>query len=334
MEKAVNLPDQLKIRRERTDLKLKQLVEGLNEVGASDIVEARACVYATGSLGRGEMSERSDLDIFILRNRNVPSPLTNLNEIRLKARLVEVARKQGYEEFSRDGKFLKAHDVREDLIGKLGTAEDDYANVFTARMLLILESRPILEPAFYKQAIEATIAEYWRDYPQNSTSFLPVFLMNDILRFWKTLCLNYEERTGAEKVTNIGKRRLHNYKLKHSRLMTCYSGIIYLQAVLERDKGTVSPEAVTAMVYETPTARLETAARLIPKAEAAVQKILDGYSRFLEVCDQEKSVLEEQFVQPEFKRARIAEAKQFGDDVFKLLHLMGESTELLRYLVV
>lgn len=330
----MNLPQHLKTRRERTDLKLKQLVEGLNEVGAPDIVEGRACVYATGSLGRGEMSDRSDLDIFILRNRIVQSPLTNLNEIRLKARLVEVARKQGYEEFSRDGKFLKAHDVKEDLIGKLGTAEDDYVNVFTARMLLLLESRPVLESSFYKQAIEATIAEYWRDYPQNSTSFLPIFLMNDIMRFWKTLCLNYEERTGAEKVTNIGKRRLHNYKLKHSRLMTCYSGIIYLQAVLQRDKGTVSPEAAITMVYESPTSRLETVARVMPDAESAVQKILDGYSRFLEICDQEKSSLEEQFTQSDFKRTRIAEAKQFGDDVFKLLHLMGESTDILRYLVI
>jgi len=330
----MNLPETLQKCRERTADKLAQLITGLTDAGAPTIVSARACVYATGSLGRGEMSERSDLDIFILRDRNVASPLTNLDEICLKARLVEVARQQKYEDFSGDGKYLKAHDVKEDLIGKLGTSEDDSTNVFTARMLLLLESRPILGADIYKQAIDLVVSLYWRDYAQNSTNFLPLFLINDILRFWKTLCLNYEERTGAEKHTKPGKRRLHNYKLKHSRLLTCYSGIIYLQAILCRDGGTVSPKAVMDMVSRTPTERLEDVAGWQPSMEPAVQKIMDGYAKFLQICDANKPDLEESFSDPGFKQARFTEAKHFGDDVFHLLHLLTTGTELLRYLVI
>ena len=330
----MNLPEKLMQARERTEKKLTQLLHGLDTVGAPAIVSDCACVYATGSLGRGEMSERSDLDLFVLRNGTGPSTLTNLDEIRLAARLIEVARLQGYVDFSGDGKYLKAHDVQKDLIGKLGTSEDDYVNVFTARMLLLLESRPILGRPVYEKTIDSVVSEYWRDYPQNSSNFLPVFLMNDILRFWKTLCLNYEERTAQQKATKAGKRRLHNYKLKHSRLLTCYSGIIYLQAILHRDKGTVSPDAVMQMVSLSPTKRLEQVAELKPDAEPGVQKILDNYSKFLEICDVEKAELEEKFVEPEFKKARLTEAKQFGDEVFRLLHLLGDGTELLRYLVV
>jgi len=330
----MNLPKILEQCRERTKSKFDQLLLGLTASGAPAIVEGRACVYATGSLGRGEMSQRSDLDIFILRDRNVAAPLSNLDEICLKARLVEIARQQRYDDFSQDGKYLKAHDVKEDLIGKLGTSEDDSTNVFTARMLLLLESRPILGADIYKRAIDSVISLYWRDYAQNSTSFLPVFLMNDILRFWKTLCLNYEERTGTEKQSKPGKRRLHNYKLKHSRLLTCYSGIIYLQAVLLRDGGTVSPPAVMEMVSSSPTERLEYVADTTPALAPAVQKILDGYAQFLTTCDAEKSELEESFAQPDFKKSRFAEAKQFGDDVFGLLRLMAEPTEMLRYLVI
>lgn len=334
-EESVKIPAVLIESRSRTEKKFAALLAGLEKSGAPEIVASHAtCVYATGSLGRGEMSERSDLDIFILRNGSSPAPLNNLDEIRLKARLVEVAREQHYPDFSGDGKYVKAHDVNNDLVGKLGTSEDDYANVFTARMLLILESRYILGPEAYKEAIKAVVAVYWRDYAQNSRNFLPVFLMNDILRFWKTLCLNYEERTGSEKDTKAGKRRLQNYKLKHSRLLTCYSAIIFMQAVANRDNGTVSPEVVMQMISESPTKRLEFVADQLPLAREAVQKILDNYARFLVVCDAEKDELEEKFARSDFKRERFAEARQFGDDVFALLHLLGEGTPLLRYLVV
>jgi len=281
------------------------------------------------------MSGRSDLDIFVLRDRGASPALTNLNAIRLKARLIEVAREQEYPEFSRDGKFIVAHDLKEDVIDKLGTSEDDYANVFTARMLLILESRPLLGEEFYQRAIDDVIAVYWRDYTQNSQHFLPVFLMNDILRFWKTLCLNYEERTAKEKEESPGKRRLLNYKLKHSRLLTCYSAVVCLQSILRRDNGTVSPEAVKEMVTWTPTQRLEEVATMDPELAPAVESILTKYVTFLENCDADNTELAAKFEESAFKRARFDEAKEFGDAVFALIQKLGEDTApLLRYLVI
>ncbi|MFH0903498.1 MAG: nucleotidyltransferase domain-containing protein [Pseudomonadota bacterium] len=327
----MDVPQTIAQRRELTESRLSLLVNDLAEAGAQEIASGRACVYATGSLGRGEMSERSDLDIFILRDRSLPSPLTNLDEIRLKARLIEVCRKEHYPDFSGDGEYVHAHDIKNDLIGKLGTREDDYANVFTARLLLLLESRSILGEEIYGLAVDSVIAEYWRDYPRNSRCFLPVFLINDILRFWKTLCLNYEERTGG---SPIGRRRLYNYKLKHSRLLTCYSGVIYLQSVLDRDGGTVSPEAALQMVSSSPTRRLEHVARSRVDLTDHVQQILERYSVFLDTCDADKSELESRFSEAGFKNARFAEAKEFGDRVFSLLHAIGEGTELFRYLAI
>jgi predicted nucleotidyltransferase len=337
---AVTVPDMLKQRRELTEKRLKELGEHLVGVKAHEIVDKRACVYATGSVGRGEMSERSDLDIFIVRDKTLEQPLTNLNEIRLKARLIEVSRELGFPEFSDDGEYVKSYDVKEDFIHKLGTRKDDYDNVFTARLLLLLEGRPILGEDMYTKVIDELLAVYWRDYSQNSENFLPVFLTNDILRFWKTLCLNYEERTanlatGKKTASpNVGKRRLLNYKLKYSRLLTCYSAIIYLQAALKRDNGTVKPEVAVEMVRTSPTTRLEVVANVVKDSAGAVASVLDSYARFLQTCDEKKSVLEAKFAEAEFKRASFAEAKQFGDEVFKLLHLIGEGTPLLRYLMV
>lgn len=336
----MKVPDTLLKRRAFTEQRLKELGDALEKAQGPTIVEKCACVYATGSVGRGEMSENSDLDIFIIRDRSLERPLTNLNEIRLKARLIEVARDLKFPEFSDDGEYVKSYDVKEDFIKKLGTRTDDYDNVLTARLLLMLESRSILGAEFYKHAIDELLAVYWRDYSQNSSNFLPVFLMNDILRFWKTLCLNYEERTSDENTgkktahPNVGKRRLLNYKLKYSRLLTCYSAIVYLQAVLRRDNGTVSPDAAVDMVETAPTRRLEFVAETVTDMEKPVSTILENYAKFLDIAAESKSTLQPKFEDVDFKRARFAEAKQFGNDVFKLLHLMGENTELLRYIAV
>ena len=68
---------------------------------------------------------------------------------------------------------------------------------------------------------------------------MPAFLSNDILRLWRTLCVNYEARTKTTPEQEKAKRELTNYKLKHSRLLTCYSGILYLLAIFKA-RGTVA----------------------------------------------------------------------------------------------
>lgn len=327
----MKVPDLLDERRSLTEKRLRELVDELQTTGAAEIADKSACVYATGSVGRGEMSAESVLDIFIIRDKASGSRLTNLNEIRLKARLIEAARKLKFPDFSGDGEYVKSYDIQEDFIKKLGTRKDDYHNVLTARLLLLLESRPILGGEVYKAAIDKLLSVYWRDYDRNSKHFLPVFLTNDILRFWKTLCLNYEERSSD---SNIGKRRLLNYKLKYSRLLTCYSGVLYLLAVLVRNGGTVSTVAAVEMVRCTPTKRLEFVAGVGGEVESRVQAILDNYATFLKVCETKKSELEAKFTEPEFKKARIEEAKAFGGDVAALIEKVGAGTQLLRYLLV
>lgn len=107
----MKLPSTIVQRRDRTDEKLQRLVRALQGCDAETIVGNYACVYATGSLGRGELSDRSDLDLFVLRDRCQTPHLSNLDEIRLKARLIEVARRECYPEFSGDGKYIEAHDL-------------------------------------------------------------------------------------------------------------------------------------------------------------------------------------------------------------------------------
>src|SRR5208282_5352561 len=98
--------------------------------------------------------------------------LRTLDEILVKADLIEAVRSLQIPDFSGDGEYLLHYSVAE-LIATLGTPEDDVTNTFTARLLLLLESRPLLEPTVYRDVIEPVVTAYWRDYQDHKNEFVP-----------------------------------------------------------------------------------------------------------------------------------------------------------------
>jgi predicted nucleotidyltransferase len=146
---SVDLGPVLEERRSFSRVRLDAVRASLKKRGAEQILGAAGVVYATGSMARGDASRHSDLDAFILSHEtNGKRALTNLDSIRLKSALIDVIRDEGLPDFSDDGKFLTVHTIDE-MLTKLGTAEDDYENLFTARMLLLLESVPLLGKGAY-----------------------------------------------------------------------------------------------------------------------------------------------------------------------------------------
>ncbi len=135
-------------RRSETTKRLAVLRAELGE--AAKIAKDRACVYVTGSFGRGEASKHSDLDLFIAGRTVDPLPgqdqrrraLSRLDEICIKADLIDVTRKVSIQEFSGDGEYL-VHYTVDQLVKTLGHPNDDASNTFTARLLLLLESKPL-----------------------------------------------------------------------------------------------------------------------------------------------------------------------------------------------
>ena len=127
-----------------------------------------------------------------------------------------------------------------------GHLEDDAKNTFTARLLLLLESSALLGQAVYTEITHEVISAYWKDYQRHKNDFSPAFLANDILRMWRTFCVNYEARTASEPDIEKAKRKLKNYKLKHSRLLTCYSALlVFAFGILEDDTRLVPPTPCT-----------------------------------------------------------------------------------------
>ena len=320
-------------RRKETQLKIQKLRTKLAE--AETRCQGKACVYVTGSYGRGEASRHSDLDLFIVGHGSVREPaLRGLDEILIKADLIDVTRQLHIRDFSGDGEYLRHYPIKK-LVGHLGTPRDDVENTFTARLLLLLESFPLLGETVYGQITGEVIKAYWKDYEQNKNTYMPAFLANDILRMWRTFCVNYEARTHSEPAEEMAKKRLKNYKLKHSRLLTCYSALLYLLAVFTKNK-TVSPTDAKNMICLTPTGRLEWLLEQshCKKAHRAIRNLIAQYESFLSKTDAPEKKLVELFMDKE-KRARIFGSKYaFGNAVSEVLEIVGEDSLFYRLLVV
>jgi predicted nucleotidyltransferase len=321
-------------RRQETTKQIEALREVLQDAGKR--CGRKACVYATGSYGRGEASVHSDLDLFIVGEGSRKEPaLSRLDEILVKADLINATEKLGLPEFSGDGQYLVGHTVAE-LVGTLGKPEDDVENTFTARLLLLLESFPLIGKSAYDQITSKVIAAYWRDYKGHENNFAPAFLANDILRMWRTFCVNYEARTRSEPEKERAKRRLKNYKLKHSRLLTCYSALLYLLAVFSENK-TVNPTDAKNMISFTPTGRLEwmLSQPELGNAHPSLRKLIGGYEEFLSNTDAAEDDLVLRFMDKQQRESYRESASRFGDSVFDVMKAIGKKTpHFYRLLVV
>jgi putative nucleotidyltransferase DUF294 len=242
------------------------------------------CVYATGSYGRLEAWDESDIDVFFLydgADEIERFPFTTF--VRLSSRLVEATEEMGFPPFSGGGRYLEVLYVAE-MERVLGSPRDDSLNAFTARMLLLLESRPLHDEALYRALLRRIVGFYYRDFPDYAESFRPVFLTNDILRFWRTLTLNYEhhrlkllELTGDELEAKKADSALKNYKLKISRLSTCFSMVAHLGAA----PAPVTLERVLELCLMTPGERFDALRLHGGAADGLVDDLADIYEEFL-----------------------------------------------------
>jgi predicted nucleotidyltransferase len=323
-----NVPELVQLRRSRTDERIADLRRWLTNADAEALTGNVACVYATGSVGRGEATEHSDLDVFVVAT----GELKRLDGIRLLAKLIDATEALGFPPFSGDGEYLQIHKVSE-LIRLLGTREDDHTNVFTARLLLLLESHPVLGATVYEAALREVINSYWRDFDDHKTEFLPIFLVNDISRYWKVLCVSYEAAGTPDSDEEKAKRRLNNYKLKHSRLLTCYSALLYLASLLRNTKS-VSRDDAFEMATLTPLDRLLVVRKANSEHHRDIDTLLGAYASFLETTDTSKAELLDRFADDEYHEIKRGEAHRFGDLVFALLSALASESGLLRYLVV
>lgn len=292
-------------------------------------------IFAAGSFARHEASKHSDIDLFFTYH---PTGKTleyrRTNELKLFGRLIDLVNKLGFPPFSGDSRWLQTHDVDQILL-HLGGPQDDAENYFTLRMLMLLESKCVFGDQAYESALRAVVKSYYRDFDGNEESFQPWFLINDVMRYWKTLLLNYESRRNEGKdPQQQSEARAKNFKLRFSRSTTCFATI----AALASFDGVPTMDDVYQLALLTPRERLELVHERIPAVRAAIEDLLVDYSWFLSQTSLSVSELHAKFESEEQRKEMFARAESYGWKLYYLLVEIdvarGTSPKLLRYLVI
>lgn len=289
-------------------------------------------IFVTGSYARSEASEFSDIDLFFISNKEmsaVDDP--RITTLRMFSKVVTICDDLGFPRFSNDGEYLRILE-KPIILNRLGDRDDDYLNHFTARLLMILESRCVSGQDTYETILKDILEAYFRDYPDHPKNFQPTFLVNDILRFWKTLCLNYENKRNQPAADNSRRiaQKIKNLKLKFSRMLTCFGSICYIVS----QNGEIDHEDIMKMALLSPLERLEMAARGFPQLTTELSNAVNEYEWFLNLTNVQEEELMATFSDKALRTEAFERASKFGDSIFEITRHIAEENNYLRFLLV
>lgn len=292
----------------------------------------RYTIYVTGSMAREEGTYNSDLDaFFLIKGSKGRISASRISDIRIFNQVIDVTELAKFPDFSNDGEYLEFI-YSDDMVEHLGSRSDDYFNLFTARMLILLEGQFLWNPNLFNQIRNDIISHYFSDFHDHSDGFLPIFLLNDVLRFWRTLCLNYEHKkqwrlSGKE---DRAKGHLDNLKLKMSRLLTCYSFVSCLLA----KQSPVTPDCIEEICRKTPINRLMFISEKYPEIGADIASALADYSWFLDLTGKPKSDVLDWMSDEKNRAIAFGYSKRFVEHMGNIVKHIAEKNNYLRYLIV
>ena len=340
-------PTEFMERKKRTVGRLAETRGAFEAASLRDDRYPLVTIFATGSFGRHELGEHSDLDLFIVdtaqEGHDDAEPISRLDEYVLMASLISAGEGAGFPKFSRDGEFLKTHGLG-DLIQHLGRPTEDHLNIFTARMLLLLESHCLMGQTAYDLAIRTVIGRYWAENGERHDHFRPAMLLNDIVRYWKTLCLSYEGwREGPGRSLDPSEK-ISLLKLKFNRLWLCFNGLCFLLLGDAQRQFTINH--ALRLVQLTPLDRMieirSTAFRhdeeandaRVSEVERFVDEVLESYAWWMKQTAPPKVEQEEWITEEGAYEEACEHARNFGDHMWRLVVLLGDRVNLTRYLLV
>jgi predicted nucleotidyltransferase len=282
-----------------------------------------------GSLARREFTVDSDLDWAILIDGRADS-----RHLQIVHSLTEKLEKAEFQRPGPTGAFgglVFSHE----LIHAIGGDDDTNKNM-TRRLLLLLESTAIDAPGsneVHGRIIQGILGRYVDEdanfIRSNSRSDkIPRFLLNDVVRFWRTMAVDYANKYRAQ----AGQKwALRNIKLRMSRKLLFVSGFLMCISWALRDQELDDDPLITQKLVShlqgwTQRSPLESLAKIVEQyAPFLAAEIFDNYDAFLSLLNNEeqrelltKLSPDEAYENSVFLSAR-AFATRFDDALTKLL---------------
>jgi len=276
-----------------------------------------------GSLARGEWTSGSDLDWTYLIDGEANSD--HLAIVQQIQRLLQ--QKENKKKFRPPGptgtfgNMAFSHDI----IHQIGGQNDTNKNT-TWRTLLLLESKAIgKNTEAYERVIRAVIGRYLAEdnHPLTHDAKryrVPRFLLNDIVRFWRTMAVDFaskqRDRAGEGWGLRNAKLRLSRKLIFASGLLVCFSAHLdlVLQSKISTDKNGIKLHLLQHIRDQVKLSPLEVLAKSIAlyRIPKSIGKELFGsYAMFLRLLDDRDSRKklenlrsEDSRVDPTFRRVR------------------------------
>jgi hypothetical protein len=247
--------------RERTARRLAAACSALGDVRADRDVT----VALMGSWGRRELTSGSDEDWLVVHRRPAGTVVRPAVE--------EVARALRPPSGAQ-GIFNRA--VAVESLVRFGLDADDNTNM-TRRLLFLLESVALFGERAHRDAQRAILRAYLEGERRDRRP--PRFLLNDIVRYWRTICVDFEGKARQDAT----KWALRHAKLRTSRTILFAGGLLPVLACHHLVADEVEPFLLTALA-EPPTDRVARAFLEHDAADAG-GRTLGAYDRFLALLD-------------------------------------------------
>ena len=249
-------------------------------------------VVAFGSIGRQEWTDGSDLDWTLLVDGQA-DPAHSLIAQKIRSALKEATFKEpGRAEVF--GSMAFSHEI----IHNIGGEHDTNRNT-TQRILLLLESTTVgPRSEAYERVIRGVVDRYLGEETEISDQHdshhnVPRFLLNDIVRFWRTMAVDFASKQRERGGQGWGVR---NAKLRMSRKLIFVSGLLMcfncalLHASVPEDRVSrraVSPflKHLVSMSKNTPLETLANALLSYQTSDETARQIFTAYDQFLGMLD-------------------------------------------------
>jgi len=217
--------------RARTQQRLFQLQTRLSEGPSASLLDeegpGRQAVVLFGSWGRAELTAASDDDWAIVVDGAEPPEHERGQLIMWVGDAVGGGRAAP----GRQGTFGDVVSAAT-LARNIGLEDDTNTNL-TRRMLLLLESVPATGRDVWARALRGVLDAYLHPSTDSGDYQPPRFLLNDLVRYWRTIAVDFEGKHRADEHADE-KWVLRNAKLRLSRKLLFAGGLIPVLLCRER----------------------------------------------------------------------------------------------------